>query len=127
MKGRHTVSQQSHPAVSGKDAHLPCPGRRLALVAMAAAGGIATGSSQVSALSAAGAFGRGANAQMLRAVRAITEALTNNLLGFIGATIVLVIVGLAAGHIFGDERAHEKTLKVVRGVFMLVAASGIVA
>ncbi|MDO8184652.1 hypothetical protein Q5424_04805 [Conexibacter sp. JD483] len=78
-------------------------------------------------MSAAGAFGRGANQSMIRSVKAITEALTNNLLGFIGATIVLVIVGLAAGHIYGDERAHEKTLRVVKGVFMLVAATGLVA
>lgn len=121
------MSQHPPLAVTGKGSHLPCRGRHRAWVATVVASVVATGSSQVGALSAAGAFGRGANAQMLRAVRAVTETLTSNLLGFIGATILLVIVGLAAGHIFGDERAHEKTLKVVRGVFMLVAASGLVA
>lgn len=118
------MSHQPPPAASSKSSHVFCVSKHFALAAMFAA---AIGSPQVEALSAAGAFGRGANAQMLRAVRAVTETLTSNLLGFIGATIVLVIVGLAAGHIFGDERAHEKTLKVVRGVFMLVAASGLVA
>ncbi|MDW5595918.1 hypothetical protein VSS74_16335 [Conexibacter stalactiti] len=81
----------------------------------------------VAALNAAGAFGRGANAAMIRSVRSVAETLTNNLLGFVGATLVLVILGLAAGHIYGDERAHEKTLRVVKGVFMLVAATGLVA
>lgn len=87
----------------------------------------ASTAAQLQALTAAGAFGRGANQQVVRAVRAITDVLTSNLLGFVGATLVLVIVGLAAAHIYGDERATEKTLRVVKGVFMLVAAAGIVA
>jgi hypothetical protein len=79
------------------------------------------------ALSAAGVFGRGADAGMLRSVNAVTNALKANLLGFVGATIVLVIIALAVGHIVGDQRAQEKTAKLVQGVCMLVAATGFVA
>jgi hypothetical protein len=85
------------------------------------------GLANVNALSAAGAFGKGANGQMIHSVTAVTDAIKNNLLGLVGATLVLVILGLAAGHILGDQRAHEKTMTVVKGVFMLVAATGFVA
>lgn len=106
-----------------------CIGQRSTLLAATIASAVLSLSTaaQLQALTAAGAFGRGANQQVVRAVRAVTDALTTNLLGFVGATLVLVIVGLAAGHIYGDERASEKTLRVVKGVFMLVAAAGIVA
>lgn len=108
-------------SIRGSDRHRRSPLRLAFAVILVALVG------QMQALTAAGAFGRGANQQVVRAVRAITDVLTSNLLGFVGATLVLVIVGLAAGHIYGDERATEKTLRVVKGVFMLVAAAGIVA
>jgi hypothetical protein len=79
------------------------------------------------ALQAAGVFGRGANGQLIAGVRAVTSALKDNLLGFVGATIVLVIIGLAVAHIVGDQRAQEKTAKLVQGVLMLAAATGLVA
>jgi hypothetical protein len=53
--------------------------------------------------------------------------LKDNLLGFVGATIVLVVIGLAVAHIVGDQRAQERTAKLVQGVLMLAAATGLVA
>ncbi len=82
---------------------------------------------QMDALQAAGVFGRGANGQLIAGVRAVTSALKDNLLGFVGATIVLVVIGLAVAHIVGDQRAQEKTAKLVQGVLMLAAATGLVA
>ena len=79
------------------------------------------------ALSAAGVFGRGANADLIASLRSVTNVLKANFLGFVGATIVLVVLALAAGHIVGDQRAQEKTARLVQGVLMLVAASGFVA
>jgi len=82
---------------------------------------------RMDALQAAGVFGRGANGQLISGVRAVAEALKDNLLGFVGATIVLVVIGLAVAHIVGDQRAQEKTAKLVQGVLMLAAATGLVA
>jgi hypothetical protein len=82
---------------------------------------------RMDALQAAGVFGRGANGQLIAGVRAVTSALKDNLLGFVGATIVLVVIGLAVAHIVGDQRAQEKTAKLVQGVLMLAAATGLVA
>jgi len=82
---------------------------------------------RMDALQAAGVFGRGANGQLISVVRAVAEALKDNLLGFVSATIGLVVIGLALGHVVGDQRAPEKTARFVQGVLMLAAATGLVA
>jgi hypothetical protein len=81
----------------------------------------------MNALQAAGVFGRGADEQLIAGLGAVVSAMKDNLLGFVGATIVLVIIGLAVAHIVGDQRAQERTAKLVQGVLMLAAATGFVA
>lgn len=97
-----------------------------ALIALAVIAGLIP-FAHMDALSAAGVFGRGANADLLASLRSVTNVLKANFLGFVGATIVLVVLALAAAHIVGDQRAQEKTARLVQGVLMLVAASGFVA
>jgi len=99
----------------------------MALFAMGQSDDLLDATMRMDALQAAGVFGRGANAQMIASLRAVTGALKDNLLGFVGATIVLVVIALAAAHIVGDQRAQEKTAKLVQGVLMLAAATGLVA
>ena len=82
---------------------------------------------RMDALQAAGVFGRGANGELISGVRAVTTALKDNLLGFVSATIVLVVIGLALAHVVGDQRAPERTARFVQGVLMLAATTGLVA
>jgi hypothetical protein len=81
----------------------------------------------MNALQAAGVFGRGANGQLIAGLRAVVGAIKDNLLGFVGATIVLAIIGLAISLGAGDPRAQERVSKLVQGVLMLAAATGFVA
>lgn len=82
---------------------------------------------QMEALKAAGVFGDGAHGQLVRGVTAVTNALRDNLLGFVGASIILVVIGLAVSLSVGDPRAQERIAKLVQGVLMLAAAAGLVA
>lgn len=131
------ITGQATPTFRGRDLSAGCAAVvaivvgaivlvALVLLVLGVVGGVVP-FAPTDALSAAGVFGRGANAEMLRSVDAVTTALKANLLGFVGATIVLVIIALAIAHIVGDQRAQEKTAKLVQGVFMLVAATGFVA
>jgi hypothetical protein len=123
-----TAAQQPLPASAVSHAR---PGRArrpvLVLVALVAIPFAVALICPLDSLASAGVFGKGANDEMLKALRAVVAAMTSNMLGFVGATIGLVVIGLGAAHIFGDERAHEKTLRVVKGIFYLVIASGFVA
>jgi hypothetical protein len=82
---------------------------------------------RMDALSAAGVFGRGANAEVTARLRAVVTVLKDNFLGFISGSLILGVLALAFAHMRGDHRASERTHSFVFGLLFVAVAGGFVA